>query len=139
MAGEFKTSSSENDTSRILDYETVEPDAGIAFIVSMRRWRSACGWFFWATVAGLYCYRPVGLSAAAGAVCCSVMTLIYLGRAATHEVGVGYAARHITLAILLMPFLLLGIYIVPPLVESDMLNWRRTEEYPNDRPKPLGN
>jgi len=118
-------SSSENDTPRILDYETVEPDTGIAFIVPMRRWRSACGWFFWATVAGLFCYRPVGLAAAAGSVCCSVMTLIYLGRAATHEVGVGYAARHITLAILLMPFF-----------ESDMLNWRRTEERETGRDTP---
>lgn len=112
----------------VLKYELAAPKRVVSFVGSMRSWRSATAWFFWAAIACLFVSRLVAIIAAVGALCCSIMTLVHMGRAATFEVGRGYAARQVILAVLLMPFLLLGIFIVPPLVESDLLNWREVEE-----------
>jgi hypothetical protein len=45
-------------------------------------------------------------------------------RAAASEVSVGYAVRHLVLAILLLPALFLGVFLVTRLVEADLVNWR---------------
>ena len=45
-------------------------------------------------------------------------------RAAASEVGMGYALRHLVLALALLPLLFLGIFLVTRLVESDQINWR---------------
>ena len=38
-----------------------------------------------------------------------------------------YAVRHILLALVLMPICLLGIWIIPELIKSDLHNWRAHE------------
>ena len=53
----------------------------------------------------------------------SVMTLVEMTRYAAHNVGKGYAARHLVLAVLLAPVLLAGVLLVSRLVEADIERW----------------
>ena len=57
----------------------------------------------------------------------SIMTFLHMTRLAADEVGRGYAIRHLILAILLWPILLLGIFVVPALVEEDVIRLREDE------------
>jgi hypothetical protein len=43
-------------------------------------------------------------------------------------VDAGYAARQVVLAVILSCVLLLGVWLVPTLVESDLSKWRLVEE-----------
>ena len=44
------------------------------------------------------------------------------------EAGTSYAVRHICLTVMLMPMLLLGIWMVPVLIKSDLLKWHSIGE-----------
>ena len=94
---------------------------------AMRMWRSIAGWSLLAFVGGALSIRLLAAIALGGFVAASVMTLIYMTRAAARELGTGYAVRHLLLAVALTPVLLLGIFIVPLLVQSDMIKWREAE------------
>ena len=112
----------------------------------MMRWRYFCGWFYWITIClivsdvivvehGYYqAILPLDdayLACIGGMMVCSILTLIYMWKAAAIEAGFRYALRQTVLAVLLTPPLLLGVYLVPILVKSDLLKWRRVEERKN--------
>jgi hypothetical protein len=94
----------------------------------MWQWRRVCGWCFWITIAGLIWSFPLAIGAAGVSIFAGVLTLIYMGRAAEAEAGAGYAARQVTLAAILSIICLMGVWLVPLLVESDLLKWRALEE-----------
>ncbi len=54
----------------------------------------------------------------------TIVTWYFMYRAAAAEVDSGYALRHLLLAVLLTPFLLIGVLLVPLMVESDLTKWR---------------
>ena len=122
----------------VLEYESPEERDRIPFIGPMRMWRSITGWAlaFALFVPSLFtsmelkAFVPLALAALALLVVASTLTLYYVTRAAAAEVSVGYAVRHLCLAVALYPVFLLGIFLVPRLVESDMIKWRLAERPP---------
>ena len=113
----------------ILDYSPRPVAKEATLLINMRRWHSICGWCFWLTIPALFYYYPLGLGASAATLVAAVFTLIYMGRVAAEEAGTGYAGRQVVLAILLSPLCLLGVWLVPLLVESDLQKWRTIEEH----------
>jgi hypothetical protein len=125
----------------VLDYESPQPEDpndpydSIAFVSSMRAWRKAAGWCFWATIGGVVLagqssnagWAMLGLLGLAGLIVTSGGTLYYMFRAALREVGVRYAVGHLLLAMVLLPVVFLGVFLVTRLVESDFINWRLAE------------
>lgn len=63
-----------------------------------------------------------------GALVSAVLTLKHLWLAGYVEAGIGYATRHLVLAIILLPWGFFGILLVPILMESDMLKWHWEED-----------
>jgi hypothetical protein len=112
----------------VVDYAPAEVGHGIPFIRPMRRWRSTCGLCFWAAAVGLFIWPPLAFGSAAAAIVCGGLAIWYMGRAARSEVDAGYAARQVVLAVILSCVLLLGVWLVPTLVESDLSKWRLVEE-----------
>jgi hypothetical protein len=125
----------------VIDYASPEPRDGNAFLRPMMRWRSRCGWcvvamlllmglaMLWPPISFLPEFLQAGTGLCLiGMLITSIFTLIYLGRAAMTEVSAGYAARQVILAVLLTPIFLLGVFVMPILVQSDLLKWRRVEE-----------
>ncbi len=115
-------------SSLVVDYASSEADDGIPSMRPMWRWRSVCAYCFCATIAGLFISLPLALGAFLAAVFTAIVTLVYLERAATAEVNLTYSIRHLILAVFLCPVFFLGIWLVPVLVNSDLVKWRRAEE-----------
>jgi hypothetical protein len=121
----------------VLEYATPGGSevGGAALLAHMRRWRSytAIGVLI-ALVSSLAFsgVAPLGfLGFAIGLgvfLVGAVMTLMYMTRAAAREVDRAYAARHLILAILLLPIFFLGVFFVPTIVESDLARWQREDE-----------
>ena len=108
----------------ILDYAVSPASDDIPFLPAMRIWRSVAFWSLLVFIGGALSNRllaAVGLGALLAA---SVMTLLYMTRAATTEVSTSYALRHLFLAIALTPILFLGVFVVPVLVQLDLIKWR---------------
>jgi hypothetical protein len=112
----------------VVDYASIDVDDGIPFMRPMWRWRSVCATCFCATIAGLFIWLPIALGAFLATVITGILTLVYLERAARTEVNLAYSMRHLMLAILLCPVFFLGVWLVPVLVHSDLIKWRRVEE-----------
>jgi hypothetical protein len=122
----------------IIDYAPPDPPADPPFVPAMMRWRSVCGWSFWLGIVSLvadnYFNVPIPLRAwpilasISGMSVGSIMTLIYLAKASCATVGTGYAVRHLILAVALLPVCLLGIFLVPMLVQSDLVKLHRARE-----------
>lgn len=127
-------------TPPTIDYAPIAQDE-IPFIRQMLWWRSMCGELLLTTAivlllsnvvrrgstpeAALHliafiCYGATTLSA--------IMAIIYMGRAALNEMGAWYAVRHIVLALLLSPFMFIGVWWIPGVVMSDLIKWRAVEE-----------
>jgi hypothetical protein len=53
-----------------------------------------------------------------------VLTLVYMTQAAVREGGTGYAVKHLVVAIVLSPILLLGVFLVPLMVQADVARRR---------------
>lgn len=81
-------------------------------------------WSLVVFIGGSLLFPLAGAAGLVGLAVASVMTLVYMTRAAACEVGAGYALRHLLLAIALMPVLFLGVLVVPLMVQSDMIKWR---------------
>jgi hypothetical protein len=108
----------------VLEYWSPEAPDAIPFLGAMRLWRRVAGWGFWLSIAGIVLYLPLALAAFAVLCLGSTCTLVFMVRASAREVGVGYAIRHLLLAIVLLPVMFLGVFLVTRLVESDMVTWR---------------
>jgi hypothetical protein len=117
----------QQDQKIVVDYAQVDVDEGLPFAKPMRRWRSACAWFFWATVSLMGFFPILALLLAVAALVCGVLTIVYMERMALAEAGPAYAIRQILLAILLSFFAFFGVWLMPPLVESDLAKWRIIE------------
>jgi hypothetical protein len=108
----------------VLDYSSPDAQDAIPFVGAIRLWRRVAGCGFWLSIAGLVVYVPLAF-VAFGVLCVgSVGALVYMVRAAAGEVGVGYAVGHLLLAIVLLPILFLGVFLITRLVEADLANWR---------------
>jgi hypothetical protein len=92
----------------------------------MFRWRHACAASFLMIFAGIFLELPIIfiLSALAMTLASAILTIYYIGRLAQSQVGTGYAVRHVLLTIMLMPIVFLGIWVVPELIKSDLINSR---------------
>jgi hypothetical protein len=112
----------------IVDYARPEVDGDIPFIRPMQLWRSVCGVCFWTVILASFLSPLLALLAGAAAVVTGLIAIIYMGRAALAEVGAGYAARHVVLAVALSIVFLLGVWVVPSLVQSDLIKWRAVED-----------
>jgi hypothetical protein len=117
----------QSSTPPVLAYATPARSPQIPFIQPMKRWRLLAGLGLWPTLFGLVVYRPLAVFAATVMCAGIVGALVCMYRAAAAEAGAGYAARHVVLAIILMPLLLLGLFFVTRLVEADLINWRLAE------------
>lgn len=113
----------------ILDYErpVVEPVDGRAYLKRMRFWRSVTGGCLLLSLFG-FLNVLLAIAPVVGAIVAAVLTLKYLWLAAYIEAGAGYATRHLVLAIILLPWGFFGIFLVPILLESDMLKWHAEED-----------
>jgi hypothetical protein len=112
----------------ILNYATPIPEHKFRHIAAMRKWRSYSGWSVCIIIAGFLLYSPLGAGALICLVVTSIMTLGFMTLAARSEVGTAYALRQLTLAVILVPALLIGVFVIPLLVESDLIKWRHGEE-----------
>src|SRR4051794_21361944 len=102
----------------ILPYASADANGGLPYLRPMNRWRLGCLVSLLFTVWVPF-FTPWPLLAILGLpalLTCAVMTVIYIGRLCYHEVGTSYAVRHVLLALVLMPFFLLGIWIIPELI-----------------------
>jgi uncharacterized protein involved in response to NO len=99
----------------------------------MRAWRRYTAWGVLACLIALVIWWPTALVPLAFVLLAAVMTLIRMTRYAAHNVGAGYAVRHLALAIVLTPFLLLGVFLVSRLVQADIERWLLTAD---ERPPP---
>jgi hypothetical protein len=125
-------------TNLVLAYASQEAREYNPFLRPMRSWRRFCGYCFWLTVVGLMFRKPFALNIAVmtiftlgmAALACVTggLALFYMGRAARYEVSLGYAVRQLVLAGFLSVFGLFGVWLIPPLVEADLQNWRCAEE-----------
>jgi hypothetical protein len=121
----------------IIDYASPPSQEENESLDAMMRWRMAFGCFILLLIClsvdenksrRLELLMDIAvLACIGGAFVCAIFTLIYMWRAAATEVTVGYAASQVVLAVLLSPILFLGIFLVPALVKSDLLRWRRVE------------
>ena len=95
----------------------------------MRTWRWVAFWCVPAIVLGLFTKSAwaVLVSTAAFSIA-TVLTLFYMTLTAYYEVDCGYAIRHLLLAIALCPFMLLGLFLIPSLVQTDIEKWREKVE-----------
>jgi hypothetical protein len=93
----------------------------------MRAWRLYTAWgivvllltgWFW----------PMGVTGLILTLVAVVITLVQMTRFAAHHCGTSYAIRHLVLSVCLMPMLLLGVFVVPRLVETDIDRWRAIED-----------
>jgi hypothetical protein len=128
--------SEEPHDSPVLDYAapagpnaTVPKPETLSLLARMRFWHSVSVWGLVATVGS----SVLGIPFAGGIVFlfflfAGAMTLTYMTRAAAFEVDRGYAARHLVLALLLFPVVFAGVFVVPLMVNSDVVKWRRAEE-----------
>lgn len=113
----------------ILEYErlVVEPVDGRAYLKRMRCWCSVTGGCLLLSLFG-FINVLLAIAPLIGAIVAAILTLKYLWLAAYIEAGAGYAARHLALAIILLPWGFFGIFLVPILLESDMLKWHAEED-----------
>ena len=93
----------------------------------MRFWRSVTGGCLALSLFG-FVNILLAVVPLVGAVVSAVLTLKYLWLAGYVEAGAGYATRHLALAIILLPLGFFGIFLVPILLESDMLKWHAEED-----------
>jgi hypothetical protein len=108
----------------VLEYSSPDAQDAIPHIGAMRLWRRIAGWGFWLSIPGLVFYLPLAVVAVAVLCVGSIGALVCMTRAGANEVGTGYAVRHLLLALLLIPILFLGVFLVTRLVESDLVGWR---------------
>jgi len=94
----------------------------------MRFWRAVTGGCLLLSLFG-FLNVLLAIAPLVGAIVAAVLTLKYLWLAAYIEAGAGYAARHFALAIILLPWGFFGIFLVPILLESDMLKWHAEEDW----------
>ena len=118
----------------VLEYESPsDADPLPPLLVAMRMWRSRAGLcaIFTGVAMGALSEGAswwVAIVPLCGLGLTCVLTLIYMTRVAMVAVGVGYAVRQLLLALALSPVLLLGVFLVPRLIESDLMNWARNAE-----------
>ena len=122
-----------NDPPPVLAYATSNvpaAEAGDPFLTPMRAWRRYTAWGLLGSVAGVILWWPAAVVAIAFALFAGVMTLIKMTRYAAHNLGTGYAVRHLLLGVALTPILLIGIFLASRLVEADIERWHLTAERP---------
>lgn len=114
----------------VLDHASPTKTGEIPFLPAMQLWRSVAVWSLVAFVGGSLLFPPAGAAGLMVLLVASIITLVYMTRAAAREVSAGYALRHLVLAIALMPVFFLGVLIVPLMVQSDMIKWRDMSDRP---------
>jgi hypothetical protein len=118
----------------VLDYNASTSAPDDSRLRRTCKWRKAAGWAWWATLLTL----PLGtaeitLALAAIFLVFAGMSLYHMFRVAAAAVGRGYAARQLAVALLLMPALGVGVFLVTRLVRSDLLNWQLSEERADEK------
>jgi len=113
----------------ILEYQgpAVEPVDVHHHFKRMRFWRAVTGGCLILSAFG-FVNILLAVIPLAGAVVSAMLTLKYLWLTGYVEAGAGYATRHLLLAIILLPWGFFGIFLVPILLESDMLKWHAVED-----------
>ncbi len=116
----------------MLAYATPEIPAvvGDPFLIAMRAWRRYTAWGLLAFVVGSIVWLPAALLATVFSLVTCVMTLVTMTRYAAHNFGTSYAVRHLILAIVLLPILLFGVFLVSGLVQADVERWHLTADRP---------
>lgn len=116
----------------MLAYATPEIQSvvGDLLLMPMRAWRRYTAWGLLAAFIGGIVWWPMALMALVFVLVACVMTLVTMTRYAAHNFGTAYAVRHLLLAIVLSPILLLGVFLVSRLVQADIERWHLNADRP---------
>jgi hypothetical protein len=112
----------------VLDYASAVSCGSNPYLRPMRDCRTMCGGCVGGVLLGLLLWSPLAVVAGVVALVPAVFTIYFLGRAAAAEVGAGYAARQVAWAPLLYIIFLLGIWVMPLVVEQDLSKRRAGRE-----------
>ena len=114
----------------LLEYATpqVPTTAGDPLLRGMRVWRRCVAWGIVASVVSAVVFLPVLLLSIPFTLLAAAMTLDHMTRYAASNFGVGYAVRHLVMAIVLAPLLFLGVFLVSFLVQADIERWHQNAE-----------
>jgi hypothetical protein len=117
----------QTDERPVLDYLAPTKQA-TTLVELMQRWQWIATCCFVMMLVGSLFYRPFASLAFIALVVAIIMTLQYMTRAAAGELGTGYAVRHLILALVLLPFFLLGLFMIPGLVASEIRKSRTSSQ-----------